>query len=150
MHDVTVVLESFDPGRPSWSAAFGRPVAVHQAWQLDQVLPVLAEAERAAASGYWATVQVGYEAAPAFEPAMHAHDPSCFPLAWVAVFDRAHDLPAQIAAGSQACPEWQPRQAFEQYSASIDCIHRAIARCDCYQVNYTFPLQAKFRGDAWT
>jgi para-aminobenzoate synthetase / 4-amino-4-deoxychorismate lyase len=150
MHDVTVVLESFDPARTGWSAAFGQPVEVHEARRLDQVLPVLAEAERAATSGHWATVVVGYEAAPAFEPAMQAYDPSCFPLAWVAVFDRAHDLPARIASESQACPEWQPGLAFGEYVAAVESIRGSIARGDCYQVNYTFPLQGKFRGDAWS
>ena len=150
MHDVTVVLESFDPARTGWSAAFGQPVEVHEARRLDQVLPVLAEAERAAASGHWATVVVGYEAAPAFEPAMQAYDPSCFPLAWVAVFDRAHDLPARIASESQACPEWQPGLAFGEYVAAVESGSVFRRRGDCYQVNYAFPLQGKFRGDAWS
>jgi para-aminobenzoate synthetase / 4-amino-4-deoxychorismate lyase len=151
MHDVTVVLESFDPAHPGWSAAFRQPVEVHEARQLDQVLRVLAAADRGAASGRWAVVVVSYEAAPAFEPAIRVHDPGCFPLAWVALFDRAHDVPAPFAAaGSLDCPEWQPGIAFEKYVAAVECIQRAIARGACYQVNYTFPLQGKFRGDAWT
>ena len=80
---------------------------------------------------------------------MQAYDPSCFPLAWVAVFDRAHDLPARIASESQACPEWQPGLAFGEYVAAVESIQPA-ARGDCYQVNYAFPLQGKFRGDAWS
>jgi para-aminobenzoate synthetase/4-amino-4-deoxychorismate lyase len=151
MHEVTVVLESFDPAYRSWSAAFRQPVEVHEARKLDQVLRVLAAAERGAASGRWAVVAVSYEAAPAFEPATLVHDPGCFPLAWVALFDRAHDLPAPLAAaGSLACPHWEPGLAFDKYAAAVECIQCAIARGDCYQVNYTFPLQGKFQGDAWT
>ena len=66
---------SGDPSRPTWTPEGGSvdldaPRAVHVATRLEDVVAVVAEADRAAARGQWAAVMIAYEAAAAFDPAM--------------------------------------------------------------------------------
>jgi para-aminobenzoate synthetase/4-amino-4-deoxychorismate lyase len=100
-----------------------RPRAVHVATRLDEVVDVVAEADRAAARGQWAAVLIAYEAAPAFEPAMRAAvradaGASGLPLAWVAVFDGSgvfHRPPhppsyaaARVPSAAMSPAPWRP------------------------------------------
>jgi len=145
----TASFESFDRNRQSWSTTFCQPVALYQAHRLEEVLPVLKEAEHAANLGLWAAVMLSYEAATAFEPAMEVHQQGEFPLAWVAIFDGLCDSVSTVPFSNPTGTEWQPLVTFPQYAAAIASIRDAIAQGDCYQVNYTFPLQTRFQGDPW-
>lgn len=145
----TAVFESFDPLRRAWSYVFDRPQTVRLAWTLGEILPLLQEADDAAREGQWAALMLSYEAAPAFDSAMEVHSSHDFPLGWLAVFQ----APSSQARYPDlvALPEthWRPQITREQYAAGIAAIRSAIARGDCYQVNYTFPFECTFRGDAW-
>lgn len=143
------VFESFDPSNSGWSAAFGKPIAVYQAYRLNEVLPVLEQAQRAASMGHWVALMLSYEAAPAFEPAMQAHPPGKFPLAWAGVFEPPHSGVASVVPSDFSGAEWQPQLSFHNYAEAVAGIRSAIVRGDCYQVNYTFPLQSRFEGDLW-
>lgn len=57
--------------------------------RLEDVLPVLEFAENEARSGSHVVVLLSYEAAPAFDSALVAHEHSEFPLAWAAVCEDA-------------------------------------------------------------
>jgi para-aminobenzoate synthetase/4-amino-4-deoxychorismate lyase len=91
---------------------------------------------------------LAYEAAPAFEPAMVTQVPGRFPLAWAGIFNS----PAAPDAGGSAAQipdcEWKSCISFREYCEGISRIHSAIARGDCYQVNYTFPLRCPFQGNS--
>jgi para-aminobenzoate synthetase/4-amino-4-deoxychorismate lyase len=118
--------------------------------QLDEVLPLLKAVEEAAASGKWAVVVLGYEAAPAFDRALVTHPPDDFPLAWAALFDKPAPLKEEPRAAYNVSP-WRPLIARPEYEASVEKIRDLIARGHTYQVNYSFPLISDFDGDslAW-
>ncbi|WP_244618192.1 aminodeoxychorismate synthase component I [Rhodoferax sediminis] len=129
-------------------AAFGAPREVLAAHTVAQVVPVLQAVDAMARQGRWCVGYLRYEAAPAFDTALAVHGGSDGPLAWFGVHDAAQPWPPMdIGAGAPGA-EWQsdlPRTTFEQRMAEI---HQAIAAGQLYQVNYTAPLQAEFRGDA--
>jgi para-aminobenzoate synthetase/4-amino-4-deoxychorismate lyase len=152
-----------------------RASAVHVATRLEDVVAVVAEADRAAARGQWAAVLIAYEAAAAFEPAMASAvrgdaEASGLPLAWVAVFDqaavfhrRAHASPypsphaaARVPAAAVSPAPWTPSLTRPRFAAAIDRVAAFIAAGDTYQVNYTFALEREGAGpvepgdlDAW-
>ena len=117
--------------------------------RIDEVLPVLDFAERAAQSGSHVAVMLSYEAAPAFDPALITHEPSQFPLAWARVFAD----PEHVASEEYPpCPNfWTPAVGRDEYDHAVARIGELIAAGDTYQVNYSFPLTSEFNGDpyAW-
>jgi para-aminobenzoate synthetase/4-amino-4-deoxychorismate lyase len=149
--DIEAVFQSFDPEIAGWSLALRAPLAVHEAWQAREVLPLIRTAEQAAARGFWVAVVMSYEAAPAFDPAFAVRPGSAFPLAWAAVFDRCHPLPVWPPAGTDVVASWMSQVAAPEYAAAVQRIRGYIEAGDTYQVNYTFPMQADFVGDdrAW-
>lgn len=144
----TAVFESFDPLHNSWSCVLENPLAVHTAWTLSEIFPLLAEADRAAREGLWAALLLSYEAAPAFDSAMEVHPPDGFPLGWLAVFREPSSQP-HVHPDSFVNSNWHPLIDEDSYRAGIAAIRSAIARGDCYQINYTFPIECQFQGDAW-
>jgi para-aminobenzoate synthetase/4-amino-4-deoxychorismate lyase len=149
--EIEAVFQSFDPEIAGWSLALRAPLAVHEAWEARDVLPLLRAAERAAAQGHWVALILTYEAAPAFDPAHAVHAGSALPLAWAAVFDRCHPLPAWPAADRAPLATWTARVPPQDYAAALQRIRAHIEAGDTYQVNYTFPMEAEFAGDdrAW-
>lgn len=129
--------------------AFGVPVRVVCARRQDEVVPVLAEVEREAAAGRVAAGFVSYDAAPAFDPALVVHGNERLPLAWFAMYEA---VPAgdTSSADEVSAPvlDWQPDLSSADYRAALDRIRGWIAAGDTYQVNFTFPMRARFEGDA--
>ena len=109
------------------------PRAVHVATRLADVVPVLAEADRAAARDQWAAVMIAYEAAAAFDPAMASavrdDGELVLPLAWVAVFDETsvirrppHEPPhaaARVPGAAMVPAPWTPSLTREGFTAAI-------------------------------
>ena len=62
-------FESFAEGR-GWNASFREPSRQRAVHALDEVLPLLREAEVAATEGKWVAIALSYEAAPAFDLAL--------------------------------------------------------------------------------
>lgn len=129
-------------------AAFGAPSRVLVAYTPDEVRPVLEAVEALARQAHWCVGYLRYEAATAFDPAfaVHAGDG---PLAWFGVHDEALPWPASDAP-DDAVPavEWQESLSRTAFDRNLQAIHRAIADGELYQLNYTAPLRAEFRGDA--
>lgn len=125
--------------------AFFDPVAVLQARTLDEVLPVLAQAQVEAGRGRWCVGFVAYEAAPAFDAAMTVHPPEGL-LAWFGVFDRAHPWPAPSGHGD-APLSWAAGIERAGFDRAIERIHAAIADGEVYQINLTAPWRSAFAGD---
>ncbi|MGH9825789.1 MAG: aminodeoxychorismate synthase component I, partial [Blastocatellia bacterium] len=142
-------FQSFDPERTSWLAGFDRALTVLTAHEVSDVLPLLRFAEQEAINGRWAAVMLAYESAPAFDPAITTHRIHGFPLAWAAIFDAPIEI-VEAPPGSYETSPWQARISRESYSNPIDEIRALIRRGETYQVNYTFPLNCTFSGDAWS
>ena len=145
---LTALFESFGPQRHAdWGAAFSSPLAVHEAWRIDEVASVVAAAEQAALAGRWAVLLLAYEAAPAFDAALAVHPPSNFPLAWAAIFD-ACGAPDMVAAEPVNPPGWEPLVPETSYRSAVAQIRDAIAAGETWQVNYSFPLRTRYTGDS--
>jgi para-aminobenzoate synthetase / 4-amino-4-deoxychorismate lyase len=144
-----VRLDSFDAERGPRSFRFAGHVATLQARALAEVVPTLAEVERATSQGLHAVGFVAYEAAPALDPALTTRPPDPeLPLVWFALF-RERTEPAELepAPGSFALGEWSADTEEPAYDAAFERIHGLLAAGDTYQVNYTFRLRAPFSGD---
>lgn len=139
-------------GRDSRSPwlAFSAPFEVLEAASLEEVCPLLDRVERETAAGRWAVGFVGYEAAAAFDAALHTLAPGSSPLAWFALCDRPRPLQLSPSPGPAGAPgDWQPEISKADY---LDCVRRIrawIARGDTYQTNLTYRLRAVQESDPW-
>lgn len=135
----------FDFPRP---LCFGNPVRVINAYSLAEVRPALRDVQAVADAGCYAAGYVAYEAAPAFDPALQVNAPqSSLPLLWFGVFSEPCGIQEQ-ASGEYHVSEWEADSDFAHYEEAIAHIRDAIAAGEVYQVNHTFRLRARFRGDA--
>ncbi len=131
---------------------FHSPVEIIQAYQLDQVLPALAQIENQVQQGLHAAGFISYEASPAFDPCLETHPAGDFPLLWFGLYPEPQRLARlPVPAGEDDLPvlDWQPNVTRPSYDAAIDRIKEHIARGDTYQVNYTMRLRTPFDGDPW-
>jgi para-aminobenzoate synthetase/4-amino-4-deoxychorismate lyase len=132
------------------------PVGVLEARRPEEVPGVLEAAEAAARRGLWAAGFVAYEAAPGLDPALTVRTRSQtdpfrdLPCAWFALFAESRDAePLRPPAESAERPElaWRPSVDRATYDAAVARIREAIAAGETYQVNHTFRLRARVRGD---
>jgi para-aminobenzoate synthetase/4-amino-4-deoxychorismate lyase len=135
---------------PSWLCCEDL-IEVLQTRRIEEVLAILAAAERAAEKGLYAAGFLAYEAAPAMDDACAVHPAGTLPLAWFGLFRRmvpCGDL-ADPPPGEQLSGEWRASVSAGEYQRAIERIKHYIARGETYQVNYTFRLRTPFSGDAW-
>ena len=131
---------------------FTRPREVVTAYRLDEVLPALERVAAAVERGLWAAGFLAYEAAPAFEEALTAHDPlPGLPLLWLGLYDGFTHTETPVPLGGWRVGPWEARVGEADYRAALARIREHIAAGDTYQVNYTFPFETTFEGDslAW-
>lgn len=105
--------------------------------------------------GLWTVAAIDYELGYLLEPRSAPPDwrPSGRPLASFWCFSEREALSAEVAeqwladqaqlAGVFDC---QPGMDEKSYCAAVDRIQAYISAGDCYQVNYTFPLQFNWFG----
>jgi para-aminobenzoate synthetase component 1 len=140
-----VILENGPEGR---AARFSAPREVVAAWAPGEVTAALARLDAARAAGLWIAGVMGYEAGLALEPRLLACAPwrGQGPLLAFGAFDgpsRPHDLPATAGL---AMTQPEPRVTRAAYGAAFDRVAAYIAAGDCYQVNLTFPMDARLSG----
>lgn len=143
-------LIDFSAGPPELSpirAAFAAPCREILAWSVSEVEGALREVEALAQEGFWCVGYLRYEAAPAFEPSAAVH-PADGPLVYFSIHREALDLPALHAQPGQPV-RWSPTLGRAAFDEGMGAIHRAIADGEVYQVNYTSPLVADYRGDTF-
>jgi para-aminobenzoate synthetase/4-amino-4-deoxychorismate lyase len=131
-----------------WRACFNEPRAVHVAHTTQAVCSLIDTAEAAAIAGRWVAMMLTYEAAAAFDSVIRTHTLNSLPLAWAAEFDDLAPFSEVASSTDYEVAAWQPLISKDEYAAAIAQIHERIAAGDTYQVNYTFPLTSRFRGDA--
>jgi para-aminobenzoate synthetase/4-amino-4-deoxychorismate lyase len=138
----------FDDLRAATALRCPPPFRVLAAQTADDVVPVLAEVERATAAGHWAFGYVGYEAAPGLDPALPAlpADPGGLPQAWFGLCaEPAAVAPVTTAAGAPL--DWRPDWSDADHLRAVDRVRAHIAAGDTYQVNLTDRLRAHVHGD---
>ncbi|MDO9084257.1 MAG: chorismate-binding protein [Humidesulfovibrio sp.] len=139
------------------SLSFGAPLALRRAETLDQVRGVVEWAEAEARAGRWVVLALAFEAAPAFDSALCAHQPQDgLPLAWAA--SHAAPLPGpplppqpEAQPGGFSHGPWRALVAPRAYAANFARLQAEIRDGETYQATYTGPFQCAFEGDdrAW-
>ena len=140
----------YDQRQQQWKL-FSQPLHIVRTEQIDQVVPALGDIESAVKQdGLWAAGFLSYEAASAFDSALHTHAPSGFPLLWFGLYRRAEPfrLPEQLNDNNERLA-WQASVSGNQYADAIRVIKHRISRGDTYQVNYTYRQRAAFQGKIW-
>jgi para-aminobenzoate synthetase/4-amino-4-deoxychorismate lyase len=133
---------------------FSDPHKVLQTANVDEVRETLQEVEDLVnINGWYAAGFVNYEAAPAFDNALHVLDSESFPLIWFGLYPEPRSLKASEVLRDfrgLAAYEWQPSIEREEYNNAIEKIKNAIASGQTYQVNYTMRLGAEIKADTET
>ena len=125
---------------------FEDPVEILTARTPDEVFQCLEAIVLRQKEGLWAAGFVSYEAAGAFDEALKTHETGDFPLLQFGLF---HSPSSEVfgATGTYELGEWRPSVGRNEYVEAIEAIKEHIAAGDTYQVNYTFRLNADFKGD---
>jgi aminodeoxychorismate synthase, component I, bacterial clade len=129
---------------------FSNPHQIIAAKKLEDVLPALREIERLIAVNAWhAAGFLSYEAAPAFDSALHTKPGTGFPYLWFGLYPKPRIVTLPGPARPKPILDWHPITDREAYNAAIAKIKDCIAEGKTYQVNYTMRMQAGFTGNAW-
>jgi para-aminobenzoate synthetase / 4-amino-4-deoxychorismate lyase len=131
------------------SLGFAEPIDQIVAHSVAEVRPALRAVQQAVAAGCYAAGLIAYEAAPAFDPALHVRDPGRLPLLWFGIFRQPLPVLPQPSDGAFRLSAWQPSISRATYHRHVAAIRQAIAEGETYQTNYTLRLRARFAGDDW-
>lgn len=139
-----------DAASGSW-LEFTRPRQELIAKSPAEVPAVLGALRRGVAAGLYAAGYIGYEAAPAFDPALETLPPGRLPLACFGLFDEPRRLTAlePDSAADRGDTDWQLATAPEHYVRCIEEIKRQIESGNCYQINYTLRAEGRLDIAAW-
>jgi len=98
----------------------------------------------------YATGFISYEAATAFDSALHTHQTNTFPLLWFGLFNEPEIITLPELEDNQKFDlNWSPTVTKAEYNQAIAEIKHHISQGNTYQVNYTMRLQAEFSADPW-
>ncbi|CAM3116886.1 aminodeoxychorismate synthase component I [Paracoccus nototheniae] len=139
----------FDHGPLGGPAQFIAPQSVIRADTAAGVAPALAAMQAATARGCWLAGYLSYELGHALIPRLSALMPEGrqMPLILMGVFDGPR--PAEPLPAPSGVTIGPPRPLWERarYDAAIAAVQDYIAAGDTYQINLTFPMQARVTGD---
>ncbi len=111
--------------------------------------PLLRELDAAVESrGLYAVGFLAYEAAAGLGLPVRAPAPD-LPLAWFGLYGEPE--PMAPPEPDEALPReaWSPSLGPEEHARAVRHIQERLKAGDTYQVHFTFPLAARFRGDAF-
>jgi para-aminobenzoate synthetase component 1 len=149
-----ILCEDGPNGQP---ALFAAPRDVVIAETGSDVLPGLQKLEAARAKGCWVAGYISYEAGYAFEDRL-THlmpDRPTTPLLAFGIYDAPQSAVSALAdagqrAGTARISTPEPMISRDQYAAALAQVLVYIGAGDCYQINLTFPMQARLlSGDAF-
>jgi para-aminobenzoate synthetase component I len=148
-----ILVEHGPDGAPT---VFDRPARLLVADSIAELDAVLAAADAARAGGAWIAGWIGYEAGYAGEPRLTPLIPPGRPgpLAVLGVFDGPTGADAALARAAEqgrttAMTAPEPLLSRGDYDHAMARLLAYIRAGDCYQVNLTFPMQARLlRGTA--
>jgi para-aminobenzoate synthetase/4-amino-4-deoxychorismate lyase len=147
-----VWLESFRPGSEGRSYRFQRPIGEIVVNSGQDMASAFEQVESAVHAGAHAVVVIPYEAASAFDASLDTHAVTGpLPTGWFGLYGERQPIVAGEAgpdAGSFSIDPWQPRLDEIAHAGAVDTIRDYIGAGDVYQVNFTFPVEATFGGDA--
>jgi para-aminobenzoate synthetase / 4-amino-4-deoxychorismate lyase len=147
---IRAVFGSNDSDSDDWRLTLTSPTEVLVAHSIDDVNQLVHAAEAASLRGSYVALLLSYESAGAFDPALITHPPnSTLPLAWAAVFPETTNCSSfDLHPESTYCSSgWHPAINESEYSAAVESVLELIAAGQTYQVNYSFPMTATFKGD---
>ena len=132
---------------------FASPHSIVSTTNTGSVRKALQEVEYLVNSNNWhAAGFVSYEAAPAFDNALHVLDAVEFPLLWFGLYSKPRvlkDSEVLTEHSGHVTSNWRPTVGRESYNTAIERIKEAIAQGRTYQVNYTMRMNSEFNGAAW-
>jgi para-aminobenzoate synthetase/4-amino-4-deoxychorismate lyase len=117
------------------------PRRVLAAYRVADVVPVLAEVERATAAGEWAFGFLAYEAAAGLDPTLVTAEPDGSPLVWFGVGGPPVPAPPLTPSGRAPGPAWTPDWSDAEHAAAVDAVRAHIAAGETYQCNLTDRLR---------
>jgi para-aminobenzoate synthetase/4-amino-4-deoxychorismate lyase len=148
------VTARFDDLVGGTALSFGRSRRVLSAHAPEDVVPLLAEVERATADGCWAFGYLAYEAAAGLDPRWAVAGRSAsgvLPLAVFALCDPPDQVPPVPAPAGRsrdyAIGPWRRRWTEAGHRESVARVRDHIAAGDTYQLNLTVRMDAPVSGD---
>ena len=141
----------YDNSQNGW-LYFRNAVEIVSAFTLSGLKEKLHYVERLTQSkGLHAAGFISYEAAPAFDDALHVNTDSHFPLLWFGIYEEAVPvtLPEPENLEDEYETEWILTEDEWKYDQAIERIKECIAAGDTYQVNYTVRLCKEMQGNGW-
>lgn len=143
----SAILRAPGDGRQAGWWRFRSPLERLGAASLEEVPALLERVEQATEEGLWAVGFVTYEAAPAFDPSLVVRAPGAGALAAFSLFAPPESLSTPAVASPAGAVEPAPLLPRELHAAALATIREAIAAGETYQVNFTFPMRARFAGE---
>jgi para-aminobenzoate synthetase/4-amino-4-deoxychorismate lyase len=144
----------FDDLARGTALRFTRPFRVLTATEPADVVPVLAEVERATEAGAWAFGYVAYEAAAGLDPGLAGAvgpGPDPLPLVLFGLCDRPADVPpVELPPGTAraySVGPWQRGWSEAGYRDDVARVRECIAAGETYQLNLTVRMRADIAGD---
>ena len=132
---------------------FANPYQIISAASIDDVHAALQEIERLVNKNNWhAAGFVSYEAAPAFDSALHVRSADGFPFLWFGLYpEPGTSSTSEVLRDPEDVVglKWQAGITRESYNTAIEKVKEAIAEGRTYQVNYTMRLNSEFNGREW-
>ncbi|MFP6582427.1 MAG: aminodeoxychorismate synthase component I [Candidatus Hydrogenedentota bacterium] len=131
---------------------FTNPVEIHVVHRIEEVMPLLEALDTCVQSeGLYVAGYLSYEASRAFDDALRVVDSGSSPLCWFGVYEEVQSTLPESRTDEVSRLKWTPGVSREEFTETIARIRDYIGAGDTYQVNYTFPMTARFDGDpyAW-
>ncbi|MCI4677517.1 aminodeoxychorismate synthase component I [Rhodoblastus acidophilus] len=128
---------------------FTVPRKIVAAYRAEEVGWAFTALQAAVRENFYVAGFVAYECGYAFEPRLAPllEKEGVRPLLLFGVFDAPHEAPALDAAGAGTIEALRPAWNFADYAKRFAACRDYIAAGDAYQVNLTFPIEGRWRGE---